>query len=78
MRKYGESGRTMLETMAVLAIMGILSAVAVLGLKLALNKSRANAIVHDSRIVFVESMSRQGEIAPVWEEYDRPLESKSP
>ena len=68
----------MLEMMAVLAIMGVLSAVAVLGLRLALNKSKANTIVHDSRIVFVESMTRQGEVITGWEEYQHPLESNKP
>ena len=77
-RKVEFSGRTMLEMMAVLAIMGVLSAVAVLGLRLALNKSKANTIVHDSRIVFVESMTRQGEVITGWEEYQHPLESNKP
>ena len=77
--KKAESGYTMLEMIAALAIMGLLSIVAVLGIRIAVNKAKANDIVHDSRVVMVESLSRQGDVVlNQWEEYKEQTESGLP
>ena len=67
MKKFNESGRSMVEMLGVLAIVGVLSIGSFAALKIALNKAKANAIVHDGRLVFMESTARQGEIvAGTW------------
>ena len=46
-KKITESGRSMVEMLGVLAIIGVLSIGAVAGYKFALNKFRANEIIHE-------------------------------
>ena len=66
--KRTEHGRTMLEMLAVLAIVGVLSIVIMVSLRYAFIRAKANAIIHDSRLVFVESTTRLKEVEPnTWE-----------
>ena len=48
--KRTESGRSMVEMLGVLAIMGMLSVVVVIGIRLGLNKAKANQIIKDARL----------------------------
>ena len=50
-----ESGRSMVEMLAVLAIVGVLSIGSFAALRIAWAKAKANAIIHDGRLVFMES-----------------------
>ena len=54
-----QSGRTLLETMAVLAIMGVLSVAAVATYNYAINKARANLLVQDARILHANFLNAQ-------------------
>ena len=53
-----ESGRSMVETLAVLAIAGILSVVAVAGYKHSINKYKANEVVHDGQMIYIQLKAR--------------------
>ncbi len=65
--KFNESGRSMVEMLTVLVIMGLLTAIMVPMIRRAVAKSKANEIVHDGRIIQMESVARMGEIAPGWQ-----------
>ena len=67
-RQYsGESGRSMTELIIVLALMGLLSAITIPMLQYATNKSRANEVIHEGRIVQMESLARQGPVPNEWQ-----------
>ena len=57
--KTNQTGRSMLEMLVVLAIVGVLSIVAVAGLTYAMNKHRANATIYDVLLSFLLSESGQ-------------------
>ena len=66
--KKSESGRSMVEMLGVLAIIGVLSIVAFSAIRLALNKSKANSIVRDARKAWVEAVAWQNVSDPTnWE-----------
>ena len=54
-----ESGRSMVEMLAVLAIMSLLSIGMLVGFKLMINKTKAVMILHDARLVFVEILTQE-------------------
>ena len=54
-----ETGRSMVEMLGVLAVVGLLSVMAFAGFKIALNKAKANAIIHDGRMVWAEALAWQ-------------------
>ena len=60
-----EQGRSMVEMLGVLAVVGLLSVIAVAAFRIALNKAKANAIVHDGRMVWMEALANQQPI-PDW------------
>ena len=60
-----EQGRSMVEMLGVLAVVGLLSVMAFAGFRIALNKAKANAIVHDGRMVWMEALANQQPI-PDW------------
>ena len=65
--KIFESGRTLTETLTVLAIMGILSVVAIAGFQSLMNKHRANAIVNDAKVAYIESSARPSVADSDWQ-----------
>ena len=54
-----ESGRSMVEMLGVLAVVGLLSVMAFAAFRIALNKAKANSIVHDARKAWVEAVAWQ-------------------
>ena len=60
-----ELGRSMLEMIAVIAIMGLLTIIVIPLIRMATNKAKANEIIHDGRAVQTESLARQGDIDPL-------------
>ncbi len=54
-----ESGRSMVEMLGVLAVVGLLSVMAFFAFRIALNKAKANAIIHDGRMVWAEALAWQ-------------------
>ncbi len=55
----GQAGRSMVEMLGVLAVAGLLSVMAFFAFRLALNKAKANAIIHDGRMVWAEALAWQ-------------------
>lgn len=62
LKHVAESGRSMVEMIGVLSIVGLLSIGSVAGLRIAINKIRANAIIHDGRLVFTENITKNQKI----------------
>ena len=61
-----ETGRSMVEMLGVLAIIGVLSCVAVWGIRLSFNKNKANRLLNDVGVgqqVLAERKEREGEVA---------------
>ena len=56
----GESGRSMVEMLGVLAIIGVLSIVGIQGYKQAMNKIKANEIVQLANTYYVDKMTANG------------------
>ena len=54
LNKETDNGRSMLEMLGVLAIIGILSAAGLNGFRYAMNKNRANTAIHDALRVYGE------------------------
>ncbi|MGN0919676.1 MAG: type II secretion system protein [Alphaproteobacteria bacterium] len=63
-----QSGRTLLEMMAVLAIMGILSVSAYYFFRTSMDKHLANTIVEDAQVAYMDLHSRAEGVPPTWEE----------
>ncbi|MGN0919217.1 MAG: type II secretion system protein [Alphaproteobacteria bacterium] len=61
-----QSGRTLLETMAVLAIMGILSVTAVAAYNYAINKTRAVNLMQDARLLHASLLGIQTPGSAEW------------
>ncbi len=59
--KVVESGRSMVETLGVLAIMAVLSVAMIAGFHIAVDKSKANTIVQDSRMAFMSAQNHHYE-----------------
>ncbi len=49
-----ESGRSMVEVLGVLALVGLLTIMGIIGIFFAIDKNMANTILHDSKIAFME------------------------
>ncbi len=63
-KKDAESGRSMVEMLGVLAIIGVLSIGGIAGYTMAMNRYRANEIIDVASKVAVIAMSKQ---KPLWE-----------
>ena len=63
-----QSGRTLLETMGVLAIMGVLSVAAYYTFRVSLEKHTANAIVEDAQVAYIEIHSKGEGVSADWQE----------
>ena len=64
-----QSGRSMVEMLGVLAVVGLLSVMAFAGFRIALNKAKANSIIHDGRKAWVEALAWQdGQASTEWQE----------
>ena len=60
MKKTNESGRSMVEMLGVLAIIGVLSIGGIAGYTLAMNRYRANEILNAASDVAITAMSAEG------------------
>ncbi len=60
MKNVNESGRSMVEMLGVLAIIGVLSIGGIAGYTLAMNRYRANEILNTASIVAIEAIARGG------------------
>ena len=60
MKNVNESGRSMVEMLGVLAIIGVLSIGGIAGYTLAMNRYRANEILNTASIVAIEAIARNG------------------
>ena len=58
MKNVNESGRSMVEMLGVLAIIGVLSIGGIAGYTLAMNRYRANEILNTASIVAIEAIAR--------------------
>ncbi len=59
MKNVNESGRSMVEMLGVLAIIGVLSIGGIAGYTLAMNRYRANEALQAASIVAIEAIARQ-------------------
>ena len=59
MKNVNESGRSMVEMLGVLAIIGVLSIGGIAGYTLAMNRYRANEALQVASIVAIEAIARQ-------------------
>ena len=66
-KNLNESGRSMVEMLGVLAVMGLLTIIAIAGFKIAMNKAKANNLVADmnrlAHIVVMDKFSGYSEEA---------------
>ena len=71
MKKTNESGRSMVEMLGVLAIIGMLSVAGIAGYTTAMNKHRANQILHGAsvRAIVVSTQIQRGSAAPTLSEF---------
>ena len=60
MKKTNESGRSMVEMLGVLAIIGVLSIGGIAGYTLAMNRYRANEVLNAASAVAITAMSANG------------------
>lgn len=61
-----ESGRSMVEILAVLVLIGLLTIAAIIGIFLAVYKNKANIILHDSKIAFMGMKTASTRISLEW------------
>ncbi|MBR6674565.1 MAG: hypothetical protein IKL32_01425, partial [Alphaproteobacteria bacterium] len=54
-RKTTQSGRSMVETIGVLAVMGVLTIGGIAGYNYGINKHRANQVLQDIRLIYQET-----------------------
>jgi len=73
-----ESGRSMVEILGVLAIVGVLSVGSVWGLRMALDKNVSNEITHEltQRAVLISSLKQHGQEVNLDEFADLPFTEK--
>jgi Tfp pilus assembly protein PilE len=62
MKNVNESGRSMVEMLGVLAIIGVLSIGGIAGYTMAMNRYRANEGLADANLAIVESMTREKDV----------------
>ena len=64
-----QSGRSMVEMLGVLVVSGVLAIVAISGFDYAMNKTRANTLLNDARLAYVEFSQQQiSELPTEWTE----------
>ena len=66
--KKDEKGRSMVEVLGVLALMAILSVVAVAGFRVMVNKNKANTVISEAKLAFIEAHAKQNVDLNKWEE----------
>ena len=73
MTKNYESGRSMVEMLGTLAIIGVLSVGAIAGYSYGMNKYRANQTIHDISLRTVDLMTQasQGQAELTFAEWDK-------
>ncbi len=69
-RGNDEKGRSMVETLGVLAIMAVLSVAMIAGFHIAVDKSKANTIVQDSRMAFMSAQNHHYPPNGDWEQVE--------
>ena len=73
MKNVNESGRSMVEMLGVLAIIGVLSIGGIAGYTLAMNRYRANEALQAASIVAIEAIARQETVTVSTENNDLQL-----
>lgn len=67
--RYVQSGRSMVEMLGVLVIMAVLSITAIMGFKYAMDKTKANTLLNDAKLAYVDFAQRAVPNVPTgWEE----------
>ena len=61
-----ETGRSMVEMLGTLAIMGVLSVISVVGFQSLMDSYHANAIINDAKIIYLDASSTQSLSDMVW------------
>ena len=62
-----ESGRSMIEMLGILALVAILSVVAVAGFQVMVNKNKANTVISEAKLAFIEAHAKQNVALNTWE-----------
>ena len=62
MTKLNESGRSMVEMLGVLAIIGVLSIGGISGYTMAMNRYKANEVINAAAMVSIANQSSQGNV----------------
>ena len=68
-------GRSMVETLSVLAIIGVLSSASIAGFKTLMNKNRSNTIINDAKIAYTDIRSMQFVSDTNWRDISYRMES---
>ena len=63
MKNVNESGRSMVEMLGVLAIIGVLSIGGIAGYTMAMNRYRANEIIYAANLLAIEAIAREKALA---------------
>ena len=64
-QKHTTQGRSMIEMLGVIAIVGVISIIALFGYSYAMNKHKANLILNDVSLAFAELVLKDENIAPI-------------
>ena len=64
-QKHTTQGRSMIEMLGVIAIVGVISIIALFGYSYAMNKHKANLILNDISLAFAELVMKDENIAPI-------------
>ena len=73
--KLNEQGRSMIEMLGVLAVIGVLTIVAVGGYRYAFNKYQANQVYKDIKLIQINLVSKTDGVPYEWEEFEEDLPS---
>jgi len=73
--KLNEQGRSMIEMLGVLAVIGVLTIVAVGGYRYAFNKYQANQVYKDIKLIQINLVSQTDGVPYEWEEFREELPS---
>ena len=73
--KLNEQGRSMIEMLGVLAVIGVLMIVAVGGYRYAFNKYQANQVYKDIKLIQINLVSQTDGVPYEWEEFEEDLPS---
>ena len=73
--KLNEQGRSMIEMLGVLAVIGVLTIVAVGGYRYAFNKYQANQVYKEIKLIQINLVSQTDGVPYEWEEFEEDLPS---